>query len=309
MSKKPSPLKDYAVYLLARSFVCLLETLPPSSARGLALLLADLTYWLDRRHRQTALDNLRHAFGDRFSEEQRLGLVRGAYRHFFTALTEFAQMPRHIHVENWLRTMCLENADKTIDCLTSGRPVLIVTGHFGNWEMAGYLLGLLGFTTHAVARELDNPHLDGLLRRWRERTGQKVLAKKGDFDEMQKVLEGGGVLATLADQDAGQRGQFVDFFGRPASTHKAVALMALEYNVPLLVVGTPKSGDPTRYAIRALDVIRPEEYEGRPDAIRAITQRFTLALEGVIREFPGQYFWFHRRWKHQPPQRKAKKVA
>jgi Kdo2-lipid IVA lauroyltransferase/acyltransferase len=177
--------------------------------------------------------------------------------------------------------------------------------------MGGYVLGLLGFTTHAIARELDNPYLDGFLRGFRERTGQRVLPKKGVAYRMEALLNNGGVLATLADQDAGAKGPFVDYFGRPASTHRAVALMALEYNVPLIVIGTPKVGEPMRHAILAEDVILPEEYRDRPDAVKAITQRFTAALERMVRLYPEQYFWLHRRWKHQPQARtkKAKQAA
>jgi KDO2-lipid IV(A) lauroyltransferase len=126
---------------------------------------------------------------------------------------------------------------------------------------------------------------------------------------MQAILDKGGVIATLGDQDAGQRGLFVDFFSRPASTHKAIALLALEHRVPLLVTGTPNLGEPMRYEVVSEDLILPEEYEGRPDAVRAMTQRFTSALERIIRPYPGQYFWLHRRWKHQPQARKNKKVA
>src|SRR5208282_4553765 len=103
-----------------------------------------------------------------------------------------------------------------------------------------YVLGLLGVKSYAVARPLDNPYLEDFLRRFRERTGQKLLAKRGDFEQMQTILGKGGIIATLGDQDAGQRGLFVDFFGRPASTHKAMAVLALEYNVPILVIGVPK---------------------------------------------------------------------
>jgi KDO2-lipid IV(A) lauroyltransferase len=174
--------------------------------------------------------------------------------------------------------------------------------------MGGYILGLLGFKVHAVARPLDNPYVDDFLRSFRERTGQKVLAKKGDFEEMESLLAHGGVLATLADQDAGQRGLFVDFFGRPASTHKAMALMALEYQVPIVVALARNTGGPMRYEIISDDLILPEEYSGRPDAVRAITQRLTAALEQVVRSSPEQYFWLHRRWKHQPSKPK-KKVA
>ena len=117
---------------------------------------------------------------------------------------------------------------------------------------------------------------------------------------MQALLDSGGVIATLADQDAGQRGLFVDFFGRPASTHKAIALLALEHRVPVVVTGTPKVAEPLFYQVVSGEVIYPEEYDGRPDAVEALTQRFTSALESLVRQAPGQYFWLHRRWKHQP---------
>jgi KDO2-lipid IV(A) lauroyltransferase len=117
------------------------------------------------------------------------------------------------------------------------------------------------------------------------------------------------VLATLGDQDAGQRGLFVDFFGRPASTHKAVALLALEYKVPMLVIGVHKLPGMMRFEQRVEDVILPEEYDGQPDAVRAMTQRYSTALERVVLAAPEQYFWLHRRWKHQPVKRKVKKAA
>src|SRR5262249_46474456 len=150
---------------------------------------------------------------------------------------------------------------------TGDRPVLLVTGHFGNWELAGHTTGLLGFKCHAIARPLDNPFLERFVRRWREAAGQRVLAKKGDFDQMEDLLRQRGILATLADQDAGPRGVFVEFFGRPASTHKAIALMALEFNVPLVVLGVPRVSSMPRFEVRIEDVIEPGEYAHRPDAV------------------------------------------
>jgi KDO2-lipid IV(A) lauroyltransferase len=310
MSRPRSVLADYLVYLLVRAFVCVVQALSLGAARALAAGLAWLAYRVDRRHREVALDNLRQAFPGKYSEAELDGLVRQVYRHFCIVLVEIILLPRLMHTTNWRRHLDLTRGREVIDCILSGRPVMIVTGHFGNWEMAGYALGLLGFTTHAIARPLDNPFVEDYLRSFREKTGQKVLAKNGDFERIQAVLQSGGVLATLADQDAGGRGLFVDFFGRPASTHKAIALLALEHGVSLVVVGTPKVAQPLLYQVAVGDVIRPEEYEGRrPDAVRAITQRYTTALERLIREAPGQYFWLHRRWKHKPVKAKRRAVA
>jgi KDO2-lipid IV(A) lauroyltransferase len=301
MPKPRSRLADYAVYLLIRLLVCVLQAVSFEAACGLAGWLAWLIHRIDRRHRLVARENLCRAFPDQMTEEQLDALVRAVYHHFCTVLMELVHLPRRLHVNNWRQYLEVIGGRPLVQCMLSGRPLLLVTGHFGNWEVGGNALGLLGFTTHAVARPLDNPYLDAFLRRFRERTGQKILAKKGDFDRMQAILTGGGVIATLGDQDAGQRGQFVGFFGRPASTHKAIALLALEHRVPLLVIGVRNTGRPMCYQLVVDELIQPEEYEGQPDAVRAITQRFTTALERVIRTAPEQYFWLHRRWKHEPP--------
>ena len=308
MSDKPrSKVNDYLVYLVIRVTVCVLQALSFEAGCAFARLLAWLAYRVDRRHRLVALENLERAFPGRYSQAEREELVRGVYRHFCTLLVEIVHLPRRLHLSNWKRFAEMKDCHRVVDCLLSGRPLLIVTGHFGNWEMAGYVLGLCGFKAHAIARPLDNPYLDDYFRSFRERTGQKILAKHGDFDRMEKILKEGGVLATLADQDAGQRGLFVDFFGRPASTHKAIARMALEHQVPMLVVGTPRLGD--KYIIWPAEVIYPEDYDKTPDAVRAITQRITSDLEMLIRKAPEQYFWVHRRWKHQPQPRARRKAA
>jgi KDO2-lipid IV(A) lauroyltransferase len=299
----------YLVYLAVHFIVCVIRTLPFETACVLSGHLAWLIHRLDRRHRLVAEENLRHAFGEGLSDGERERLVAQVYRHFCRLLIEIIHLPRRLHVQNWRRHVDLKDGRQLVDCLLSDRPLLIVTGHFGNWELGGYTLGLLGFRTYAVARPLDNPYLDDLLRGFREHTGQKILAKKGDFDRMRQTLSQGGVLATLADQDAGQRGLFVDFFGRPASTHKAIALLALEHRAPLLVILVRNTGKPLRYEIIVQELILPEDYDGQPGAVRAITQRVTSALEQGVRQAPHQYFWLHRRWKHEPPKTKRRRAA
>ena len=91
----------------------------------------------------------------------------------------------------------------------------MATGHFGNWEISSYVLGLLGLRFCGIARPLDNSFLDDWLRSFREAHGQKILAKKGDFDQIQSVLADGGMLGTLVDQDAGSRGLYVNFLAGP----------------------------------------------------------------------------------------------
>ena len=313
MADKPrSTVVDFLVYGAVRLLVCVLQALSFDAACAFARFLGWVAYRVDKRHRLVAQENIAKAFPGKYSEVEIDRMVRGVYRHFCTVLIEIAHAPRKMHVHNWRQFGDIVQGGPTVDAMLSGRPLLIVTGHFGNWELAGTTVGLVGFHTHAIARPLDNPWLDDYLRRFRERTGQKLLAKHGDFEKMQQILDQGGVIATLADQDAGQRGLFVEFFGRPASTHKAVALMAMEHRVPMIVATALKTGASKRnshYELHFGDVILPEDYEKTPDAIRAMTQRFTADLERLIRLGPEQYFWVHRRWKHQPQPRKQKKAA
>jgi KDO2-lipid IV(A) lauroyltransferase len=315
MAKPRNKYADYAVYLLVRVVVCVLQSLSFRTACKVAGGLAWLLYHVDRRHRLVAADNLRHAFGAEYDDVGRDKLTRDVYRHFCTMLMEIIHLPRMLHPQNWKRHVSLVDCRPMLDLLLTGRPVLVVSGHFGNWELGSYVLALFGFKTHAIARPLDNPHVDTFLRRFREHTGQTVLAKHGDFDQMQEVLAKSGIMMTLGDQDAGQRGQFVDFFGRPASTHKAIAVLALQYNVPMILMTCTRADAPSgrpgtwHYHVWGGDMILPEEYEGRPGDIAALTQRFSSALERMICRHPEQYFWLHRRWKHQPKPRKGRPAA
>jgi Kdo2-lipid IVA lauroyltransferase/acyltransferase len=300
-SKKRRLWLDYAAYLAVRSVVAFAQMLSIEQSYALARFLGWVIYKVDSRHRQVGIDNLAQAFGDQFTAGERDQIVRGVYRHFCMMLMEILHTPRKLHLENWRRTIELVGLAPLMDHLISGsRPLIVLTGHYGNWELAGYLFGMFGFPTVSVARTLDNPYLERYLRMFREKTGQSLIPKTGGFDQMVGVLQNKRPLTFLADQDAGQRGLFVEFFGQPASTHKAIALLAIEHQAPVAVGVARRIGPGFRYELRCEDVIDPAELSGTADDVRILTQRFTSALERLIRQDPTQYLWLHRRWKHQP---------
>ena len=300
------PWLDYLVYLAVRLTVAIAQTLTIEQSYALARFLAWVMYTVDGRHRQVGIENLRMAYGEEFDDADRDRMVRGVYLHFCMMIMELLHTPRKIHLTNWRKYVRLIGHEPILDRMITGGPIILLTGHYGNWEMAGYLFGLFGFPTYSVARTLDNPYLDRFLRSFRERTGQKLIPKSGGYDQILEVLQSGRALSMLADQDAGQRGMFVDFFGRPASTHKAIALLALEHQAPVVVGVARRVGPGFRYEIRCADVIEPGEFDGSADDARLLTQRYTSALEKLVRQDPTQYLWLHRRWKHQPLARKAR---
>jgi Kdo2-lipid IVA lauroyltransferase/acyltransferase len=311
MSQKPrKPKVDLAVYLAVRFVFALLQAMPLRVALGFANTLAWLAYKIDKRHREVARENLKNAFPEWANDTKKIdGIVRDCYRHYCTMFVEIVVLPRKIHLHNWKSYCQLLNGGWCIDSFLDDRPTFIVTAHYGNWEVAGYITGLVGLKSYAIARLLDNPHLERFLKTFRQKTGQTILAKKGDFDLITEVLAQKQVVATLGDQDAGERGLYVDFFNRPASTHKAIALLAMQYDVKMIVVGTPRVATPIRYELQPEEVIDPRDYRDVPTgkAVKEITERFTNAIERLVRRHPEQYFWLHRRWKHQPkPKSKSK---
>ena len=308
--KRPRPVVlDYSLYLLVRLIVAIAQAMSVEQSYAFAEGLAAILYRVNKRHRKIGIENLRLAFGDRYTEAERDQLIRGVYRHFCMMLMEILHIPRKLHPTTWRDRITLVGHEKVVGRLLEGGPLIMLTGHFGNWEMAGYLFGVFGFPPNSVARTLDNPYLDDYLRSFRERTGQKMIPKKGGYDQMLDVLRAGGVLSFLADQDAGDRGMFVDFFGRPASTHKAIALMAIEHQAPVVVGYARRIGPGFRYEVGCTELFDPAESSGTADDARLLTQRYTSALEAIIRRDPDQYLWLHRRWKHQPRPKKVRARA
>jgi KDO2-lipid IV(A) lauroyltransferase len=309
MAKPRSRSADFAAYITLKAIACAMLMLPTAWAMGIVRAVCSVAYYLDRRHWNVALDNLRHAFPGRYSDGQLSRLVTGVYEHFGLMLYEMLLIPRRLREKHLAHFLDVPEGAAYLEAMKGGRPVVLVTAHYGNWEAAAHILHLCGFYGHLVGRPIDNPYVDAEVRRFRERGGHKLLSKEGDVRAMRDVLKNNGLLVTLADQDAGARGLFVDFFGRPASTHKAIASLAHRNHAVIVVGGARNAGGLLNYQLWLPDVIWPDEYADHPDAVTAITQRITWAIERAIREDPRQYFWLHRRWKHQPSQLSSSHAA
>src|SRR5688572_17931069 len=146
-TKIRSPRIDYLVYVVVRVAVCIIHALPFRLACKLAGAIAWLGYHVDRRHRQVALENLRFAFPGCHTEAELDAFVRRVYQHFALLLMEILFLPRLVHASNWrryLRFRTQEETDQIIGLVLLDRPILFATGHFGNWELSSYIMGLLG---------------------------------------------------------------------------------------------------------------------------------------------------------------------
>jgi Kdo2-lipid IVA lauroyltransferase/acyltransferase len=291
---------DRAVYVAARLASVAMHAFPVNANLQTAKFFGSCLYAMDRRHRERALANLRRSFPD-MSERQRERLARRSMQQMVMLFVEVLFTTRLIRLDTWAQYVELENFREVLDMLLRReRGLVLLTGHYGNWEILGYVLATLGFETVSIARPLDNPYVSKFLFDVRERTGQRIIAKKGATPEVQAALEQRGAVGFIADQNAGSKGIFVDFFGRKASTYKSIGLVAMEYDVPVVIGYARRVNDRFHFHCGAQDIIHPQDWKSQPDPLRYITQRYTEAIEKIVRVDPGQYWWLHRRWKTRP---------
>jgi KDO2-lipid IV(A) lauroyltransferase len=289
------------LYLALRTWIALVGAFPVEVNLRTARLMGRLWWLLKKKHRDRALDNLRPALGDQYNERQLRNIARRSLEHFAQLyLVELAMTPRLITRWSWARYVTLDNLAPALELLLKKTGVILVTGHFGNYELLGAAISRLGLPLTAIMRPLDHALVNRYLVRTREACGLTLLYKKGVMAAAPRVIDNGGALCFIGDQDAGRKGLFVDFFNRPASTYKSIGLLAMQKRVPIVVGYAARIGRGFSYRLRVERIIRPEEWDVQDDPLRWITQTYSHALETAIRRHPEQYLWMHRRWKHQP---------
>lgn len=300
MAKPRNKYLDYLAYIGLRLFAMFVHMFSLRANYRTARWMGDIFFRLSARHRRRAMEHLRRSFPD-WSEEKIYRTARLSLRNLTYLGLEVLFTTRLITPGRWRKHIELTNMSEVIRLLLEQKgPTIFITGHFGNWEVVGYTMATLGFPSVAVARTLDNPYINKYILGVRERTGQTILDKRGATQSADDVFKANGTVCFIADQDAGRKGMFVDFFGRKASTYKSIALLAMQYNAPIVVGYGKRLKEYYRFELGVQRTIYPHEWADKDDPVRWITQEYTKALEDVIRTAPEQYLWVHRRWKHRP---------
>ena len=299
---------DYPVYVLLRVLLCIVQALPLATCERLSHTLAWFVSDVLKLRRKIVEENLHCAFPES-TEAERRTIERQMWAHLFLLVAEVMHAPRKIHDTNWRDYISVINKREMVQLLLSDRATIFVSGHYGNFELSSFMLGLFGFPAYSVARPLDNRYIDRALNQFREIYGQHILPKQGSAGQVADLLKSGGTLGLLADQHAGPKGCWVDFFGRPASTHKAIALFSMGADAPLVMSYTRRIGGPLQHVIAAYAVADPRSNRPEVANVRAMTQWYTNRLEEVIRAEPTQYWWLHRRWREKKPKPKSVEKA
>lgn len=241
------------------------------------------------RLRRIALRNLQLAGFDNSSQ-----IADGVFQSLGRVIDSVAQFPRmnRENIHRWIRYEGLENFTRA---MARGRGVLVATAHLGNWELSAFAHAFMTAPMHIVVRPLDNPRLDAWVERRRALSGNHIVRKKEAAREILRALHAGDAVGILIDQNVvPAEGVFVDFFGRKACAGSAFVKFAHHSGaaaVPGFALWEPKE---SRYILRFYPEI---EMSGD---VAADTQRIHSFLESVIRQYPDQWLWIHRRWKTRP---------
>ena len=290
---------EWLAYVVMRALAAVLGLMSVEASLRFARFLGRCLWWRYGRGRRRALENLRASFPDK-DPAWIQSVARRSFEQMAMLALDVLFTPQRVRRDNWSQYSTYKNVERLKWMLEEGQGLILVTGHYGNFEIIGHVISLFGFRIHSVARPLDNRFVDRYLRRIRERTGQRIIDKKGAADLMALAPEQGISLGLIADQDAGRKGIFVDFFGRKASTYKSIALLAATRDMPIAVGYARRMGDRFFFELGVTRIIFPEEWADQADPLHWITAEYTKAIEQFVREDPTQYWWVHRRWKTRP---------
>ena len=285
-------------WALLASLARVFAWLPAPAAYALGSGAGRLAFRLDRRHRTITKENLARAFPREYSPGEIETLARAVFENLGRTAVDVARSDTLMGDADAVQ---IDGLDRLQEARRRGSGILMITAHLGPWELLPLIAALRYEPIHVVARPLDNPRLDDLLTALRERGGNRVIRKRDAVQAILQVLRRGETVGILIDQHISEKeGMAVPFFGRPASTTFAPALIAMRSGAAVLPVGIVREGR-GRYRVLIADEV-PVRKSGdlKADLVQN-TARFTAAIEAFVRMHPDQWFWVHRRWKTHLP--------
>lgn len=257
-------------------------------------------YHLVPYRRGVVLNNLRRVFGDVLPENEIIRIAQAFYGHYVRFFFEIVKLP-FMSAERKKKLIRFENVESLIEAHKKGKGLILLTGHFGNWEVST-IVGIAQFPQlkglfHFVRRQLKPEWVNEAVTRRFRRAGFGTIAKHGSLDAIIDLLGRGAVVVYVFDyHPKGKPGVVVDFFGHPAGTSKSPALIALASGAPVIPATSWREADGT-HVLRFEDPIPLVECDDAGEAIRQTTRAFNAALERMVLRHPEQWIWDYKRWK------------
>ncbi len=261
-------------------------------------MLGDLWYLLDRRHRNVALDNLARAYADEKSEAEIRKIAQQSFRNITRIPFEIGWSLR-LSEKEIMRRCEVIGLEHLRRAHAKGKGALILTLHMGNWELLPLSYTANGFDVSLIYRPLDFKPADLFFLQYRQRFGGHPIPKKKSMRKVLDALRRGNSVGILLDQDSGlTAGVFARFFGHQACTNKGMALLALKIGAPVVPTFLVRSGD--GFVVHILPEVPVIRTEYKEKDVQVNTEQYNRVLEQIIRQYPEQWLWVHRRWKNRP---------
>jgi KDO2-lipid IV(A) lauroyltransferase len=292
-------IKNWLLYKLITWIISLLNFLPRNFAISVGGSLGKLAFVLIRDARRRTLSNLTLAFGNEKNMKELRELGSKVFENVGKNVADAVRLAK-MRGEDIDSIVEIEGLEYFDQAYTLGKGVIALTGHIGNFELLAAWFSLRGYKVSVIGRELYDPRLDRLLLRNRESVGVENIPVSAGVKPIMKALKAGRALGVLADQDSSRvRGEFVDFFGKPARTPVGPILLPYKTGSPIVPMAIVRK-EQNRYKIVVKPEVKLTISEDREKDVLEVTQRCTRVLESIIREYPDQWLWMHDRWKSRP---------
>ncbi len=282
-------------YYAIQVFAFILDLLPLPVSSGFARIVGRLFYWIAISRRKVALANLKRAYGDSLSTDEKKRLVKKAFENTALSILELFLI-RKIK-KNTHHHFTIQGKEILETALSEGQGVILITSHLGSWEYLGFLFYLLKIPCSVIVKTLKSDLLDKKINDLRRETGIAPIPKKNAIRGALTELQENHVVAILIDQWAGREGIWIDFFGAPTSTTSLPARLAKKTGCLLVPAYCLRKGT-GKYEILVLPPVPLPEDES--DWETNVTRSLNEMLEKHIRQYPDQWSWGHRRWKIKP---------
>jgi len=292
--------KEKIEYALVKILLWLAKVAPRRFIYAFFRTLALLFYNIDGKRREITLSNLSHAFPEKSDDE-----IDRLAKDVYIALSKTVAEILLLFTDRFDIDSAIVNKDEAVEKLHaiashSPKGVIVVTAHFSNWELAAHFLAKHGLPMLAVGREGNNKLIDRHITvPFREKYGNRATTKKKAMLAMAKTLRNGESVGLLIDQKSGDvNSAKVDFFGSPAETTLSVAMLKQKFDPMVVPIFIAREAD-GRYRMIVEDPVdyKADEVEGQEAKLAAMTQKYSDAIEAVIRQYPEQWFWMHNRWR------------
>lgn len=294
-------MRDRLEYAALRVAIAFFRVQPRRLALRVGALVGELFYRFDARNRRVSLRNLEIAFPEKSAAERR-SILRRSCHNLGRLAAEVCHLC-YLTPESLRYFVAIDNPQRWEEGLRSAaeRGMLVLTGHVGNFEMLAYACGLLGHPITLIHRPMRNPLVEKFIRDMRAAVGTSALAKAAAARQALRLLRGRQIVAIPADQNQVARtGVFAEFFGLPACTTPGPARLAMHTGAPIYPVFLVRDGDSEHHRIIVLPEVEMVDTGDPLSDVVTNTERCNRALEEILRAYPEQWIWFHKRWKTRP---------